>query len=92
MTRHPRLFAGACLLVGVTAVFSQSQPPKEGKGKTRPGEFNAPPAKGERYQDTLKVGAAAPDFTLTDPSGKKQATLSTFQGKKPVVLIFGSCT
>lgn len=56
------------------------------------GEVNTPPAKGERYADKIKVGDPAPDFTLADPTGKTRTTLSSFQGKKPVVLIFGSYT
>lgn len=39
----------------------------------------------------LKVGAAAPDFTVKDVEGKKTVKLSELKGK-PVVLIFGSCT
>ena len=35
----------------------------------------------------LKVGDAAPDFTLTDTSGN-QVKLSDFRGKKNVVLAF----
>jgi peroxiredoxin Q/BCP len=35
----------------------------------------------------LKVGDKAPDFTLTGTDGKKY-TLSSFQGKKAVVLAF----
>ncbi len=58
----------------------------------RPGEVITGPAKGERYSDTLKVGQAAPNFTLSDPAGGRKVTLSAFQGKRPVVLIFGSYT
>lgn len=36
---------------------------------------------------TVKVGDKAPDFTLNDQSGNK-VTLSSFLGKKSVVLIF----
>ena len=36
---------------------------------------------------TLKVGDDAPDFTLTDTTGK-QVKLSDFKGKKNVVLAF----
>ncbi len=36
---------------------------------------------------TVKVGDKAPDFTLADQSGNK-VTLSSFAGKKNVVLIF----
>lgn len=38
------------------------------------------------------AGTAAPDFTLTSPDGSQAVTLSAFQGKKPVALIFGSYT
>jgi thioredoxin-dependent peroxiredoxin len=36
---------------------------------------------------SLKVGDAAPDFTLSDHNGK-QVKLSDFKGKKNVVLAF----
>lgn len=36
---------------------------------------------------TLRVGDKAPDFTLPDQNGNK-VTLSSFQGKKIVVLVF----
>lgn len=40
-----------------------------------------------------KVGDDAPDFTLTHiEDEEKQVQLSSFAGKKPVALIFGSCT
>jgi acetyl esterase/lipase len=63
--------------------------PKKG-GRT--GEVNTPPAKGERIADTLKVGDPAPDFTLPLVKGKGEVTLSSFRGKRPVVLIFASYT
>ena len=39
----------------------------------------------------LKVGNAAPDFTVKDADDKTTVKLSELKGK-PVVLIFGSCT
>jgi hypothetical protein len=39
-----------------------------------------------------KLNAPAPDFTLKSPDGKTTITLSSFKGKKPVALIFGSFT
>lgn len=72
--------------------FLQKGGPKgEGKGG-RPGEVITPAAKGERKKDTLKVGDAAPDFTLPDLTGTKEVTLSSFRGRRPVVLIFASYT
>jgi cytochrome oxidase Cu insertion factor (SCO1/SenC/PrrC family) len=44
-----------------------------------------------RRDGDLKVGDAAPDFTVQDVEGKKTVKLSDLKGK-PVVLIFGSCT
>ena len=39
-----------------------------------------------------KAGDLAPDFTLYDVEGTNAVTLSRFQGKQPVVLVFGSYT
>ena len=39
-----------------------------------------------------RVGALAPDFTLSTLDGTGDITLSQFRGKKPVVLVFGSFT
>lgn len=39
-----------------------------------------------------KKGAVAPDFELLDVNGTSSFRLSAFQGKKPVALIFGSCS
>lgn len=58
----------------------------------RPGEIITPAAKGERIADKLKVGDPAPDFTLPLVNGKGELKLSSFHGKKPVVLIFASYT
>lgn len=58
----------------------------------RPGEIITPAAKGERMKDTLEVGDEAPDFTLADPTGKNEVTLSIFRGRRPVVLVFTSFT
>lgn len=48
----------------------------------------------QKQYDTLapKVGDKAPDFELRDIQGENPIRLSDFQGKKPVVLIFGSFT
>ena len=65
--------------------------PTRSTQRGRPGEVITPAAKGERHQDQLQVGDDAPDFTLPAAKGKKDVTLSSFQGR-PVVLVFGSYT
>jgi hypothetical protein len=64
----------------------------QGKKGGRPGEINTPPAKGERFKDTVRAGDPAPDFSLPDVKGTSEVRLSSFRDKKPVVLIFGSYT
>ena len=39
-----------------------------------------------------ELGTLAPDFQLKSKDGRKKVRLSTFKGKKPVALIFGSYT
>ena len=80
------------VMFGVCGLFLWSGTSDAQKAGLKPGETNTPPAKGERLPDKVKVGDAAPDFTLADPTGKKMTTLSSFKGKKPVVMIFGSYT
>ena len=58
----------------------------------REGEVIAKAAREERHADKLKVGEDAPVFTLADPAGKNEFTLSDYRGKKPVVLVLGSLT
>lgn len=43
-------------------------------------------------QGTLKVGDLAPDFELTVRGGEQKVKLSSFRGRKPVALVFGSYT
>jgi hypothetical protein len=64
----------------------------QGKKDPKTGEINTPAAKGERKTTALRPGDPAPDFTLPDLKKTKEVKLSSFQGKKPVVLIFGSYT
>ena len=40
----------------------------------------------------LHPGDLAPDFSLKTPDGTAEVRLSSFRGKKPVVLVFGSYT
>ena len=40
----------------------------------------------------LEVGAEAPDFTLPLSDHSREVRLSSFRGRQPVVLVFGSYT
>lgn len=63
------------------------------KGHTKPnGEYYAPPDVKERVESKLKIGDDAPDFSLKRSSSDGKIALSQFEGKKPVVLVFGSIT
>ena len=73
------LFTGVCLMT-VLSLSVWSQPPvalgpKDGA--------NLPPADLAR----IKVGEAAPDFTLLNQD-EQPVTLSSYRGKRPVVLVF----
>jgi hypothetical protein len=41
---------------------------------------------------TLQPGELAPDFELPTPDGTTRVRLSSFRGRRPVVLVFGSYT
>jgi hypothetical protein len=61
-------------------------------GRGRPGDRPTRDG-GSEAAAAPKVGHVAPDFDLSyvkEPA--KRAKLSSFAGKKPVALIFGSCT
>lgn len=85
---------GMTVAAGFLIMAGAGSGQEKGKFKKgdREGEIITPAAKAERKQDTLKMGDRAPDFTLADPHGKNEVKLSSFRGKKPVVLIFGSYT
>ena len=50
------------------------------------------PAQKQLDANAPRAGDMAPDFTLYDVDGQNPVTLSSFRGKKPVALVFGSFT
>ena len=75
------IFAATVMLTMVNVAFAQ-KPTQKPKG--RPGDL--------RLATKLKPGDSAPDFTLRTMDGGREVTLSSYRGRKPVVLIFGSYT
>ncbi|MCM2373411.1 deiodinase-like protein [Aporhodopirellula aestuarii] len=72
---------------------ANTRPTSRQRGRVKAsGEFYAPPAMEELVPSPLKIGDRAPDFTLPQSDGGGPIALSQFQGKKPVVLVFGSIT
>ena len=56
-------------------------------------ERSTPPDYDNRVlEEYATVGDTAPPFTLLASDGRSRVSLSDYTGKKPVVLIFGSCT
>lgn len=61
-------------------------------------KLEGPPSGGQRQarepapKNGPAVGTMAPDFELEVPDGDVSVRLSSFQGNKPVALIFGSYT
>jgi peroxiredoxin len=45
-----------------------------------------------RSNVNLQIGDPAPDFKLKTLDGKREVQLSSFKGRRPVVLVFGSYT
>ncbi len=81
-------FAVAALLFSLTAAALAQ--PRRGD-RQRPNE-NGRARQAMRAPDQLKVGSPAPDFKLKTADGKREVQLSSFKGKRPVVLVFGSYT
>ena len=50
------------------------------------------PSAQDRSEGSLRPGALAPDFTLEPRGGGAAITLSSFRGRMPVALVFGSYT
>ena len=77
MTRKVTLLSLALLAMALVVQAQETKPQPTAQNANQP----APP------KTHLKVGQAAPDFTLTDTAGKP-VKLSDFKGKKNVVLAF----
>jgi len=79
--------AALALLLATGSAWSGQRRPR-----TRPGARGVQRRRVPRFEDKLKPGDLAPDFELKSLDGKQTVRLSSFRGKKPVLLIFGSYT
>jgi hypothetical protein len=93
--RAARLVAGLAALAAVAVITAPTiaAGQRGGAGLRRPGPRQARPASQPRpVGGTLEVGDMAADFTLEPRGGGDAVTLSSFRGKSPVALVFGSYT
>jgi Ca2+-binding EF-hand superfamily protein/thiol-disulfide isomerase/thioredoxin len=60
--------------------------------KLRLGRSEFSPARQRTGNQVPQPGEMAPDFELASPDGQTTVRLSSFRGKRPVVLVFGSFT
>jgi hypothetical protein len=74
------LFLAVALFAWSSSDLLAQRPP----GGRRPGDL--------RTESRLRVGDTAPDFKLQTMEGDRAVELSSFKGKRPVVLVFGSYT
>lgn len=74
----------ALLPLALAAVFAAAAFPASAQQRARKGDLRAP--------DTVRMGDVAPDFKLKTLDGSREVQLSSFRGKRPVVLVFGSYT
>lgn len=79
-----RTMTGGVILLSVLYIAAQSATAQRPNARRRPFD--------ERTPDTLKVGDAAPDFTLKMLHGDQKVTLSSLTDQRPVALVFGSYT
>lgn len=85
------LLAGAGVAQQPAAPESKDRPP----GPFGPGQRMSPEERAKfmaERQGRLKPGDPAPDFRLKVRGGEQVIQLSSFRGKKPVALVFGSYT
>ncbi len=88
------MLSGFAVPGGVAPSASAAPPdhPKDGPPRMNPERMREMIKRAKARDKAPPLGAEAPDFTLQTRDGKKTVTLSSFRGKKPVVLVFGSYT
>ena len=95
------LFLGGCASGKIKSSLNRSeQAGQSSETKKEKIKITPPPFLNEKWGlqgdirrvDTVHIGDMAPDFKLKTMDGKRTVNLGQFNGKRPVVLIFGSYT
>lgn len=90
MRQHLAVLAVMLAVLGAPVVEAMQ---RGGLGLRRPGrQVREQPDQPRRLQGQLQVGDLATDFTLAPRDGGEPVTLSSFRGRSPVALVFGSYT
>ena len=95
---NPILALMVAVILTIPAVLAMNDDDPAKQGKTDPFQktFHSPKeamdAMTAREPKAPKVGDVAPDFELPSLDGKTRVRLSSFKGKAPVILLFGSYT
>ena len=95
MFHRIEVLAGAVLLVFAVAMAKAADENKQsgsGESKKAATAKSSEKKSPRRGSKELKAGDVAPDFELKTLDGKQTVKLSSFRGKRPVALIFGSYT
>lgn len=85
-------FGAAIVTAALMIVPTQAADQRGGAGIGRQGRQARPANQPRPQQGQLNVGDMAADFTLEPRGGGEPVTLSSFRGKTPVALVFGSYT
>ncbi len=75
---------GLCAVVALFLSAPESPAQQRNQGREKARRMNS--------GVNLKVGQMAPDFALKTKEQDRTVRLSSFRGKRPVVLVFGSYT
>ena len=86
--QRKRIAIFAWIFLTVAGGVAAQQPTRDGqrRGRRDRGESR------EQSVNNPKAGEEAPPFTLKSVDGKQETNLSSFRGKRPVILFFGSYT
>lgn len=84
------VFIAALVLLLSARAGANAYAPPGGAGRNQDGPRSS--RRPARDDKAPKAGEVAPAFKLATLDGKRQVSLESFRGKRPVILFFGSYT